>query len=89
MNGFVLLLTFGIGLVSGLRAFTGCAAVAWAAHLGWINLSNSPLSFMGSIWAVGILTLLALFEYVTDQLPTTPPRTVRFSPTCHYSTART
>lgn len=74
--GFVLVLTFAIGLVSGLRAFTGPAAVAWAAHLGWINLSGSPLAFMGSIWALGIFTILALVEYVTDQLPTTPARTV-------------
>ena len=74
--GFVLLLTFGIGVVSGLRAFTGPAAVVWAAHLGWISLSNSPLAFMGSKWAVGLFTLLALVEYVTDQLPNTPARTV-------------
>jgi uncharacterized membrane protein len=74
--GLALLLIFVIGLVSGLRTFTGPAAVAWAAHLGWINLSGSPLSFMGSIWAVAIFTILALVEYVTDQLPTTPARTV-------------
>jgi uncharacterized membrane protein len=74
--GLVLLLIFVIGVVSGLRAFTGVAAVTWAAHFGWINLSGSPLSFMGSIWALGIFTILALVEYVTDQLPTTPARTV-------------
>jgi uncharacterized membrane protein len=74
--GFVLLLTFGIGLVSGLRAFTGVAAVAWAAHLGWINLSGSPLAFMGSTWALVLFSILALVEYVTDQLPSTPARTV-------------
>jgi uncharacterized membrane protein len=74
--GFVLVLTFGIGLVSGLRAFTGPAAVAWAAHLGWISLSGSALAFMGSKWALIIFTLLALIEYVTDQLPSTPARTV-------------
>jgi uncharacterized membrane protein len=49
--------------------------VAWAAHLGWLNLHGSPLAFMGSLWAVGIFTLLALLESVTDQLPTTPART--------------
>jgi len=73
---FMLVLTFAIGLVSGLRAFTGVAAVAWAAHLGWINLAGTPLSFMASIWALVIFTILALVEYVTDQLPSTPPRTV-------------
>ena len=75
-TGFVLLLTFAIGIVAGLRAFTAPAVVAWAAYLGWINLVGSPLVFMGSIWAVGILTILALVEYVTDQLPSTPARTV-------------
>ena len=75
-TGVVLCLTFLIGLVSGLRAFTGPAAVCWAAHLGWLNLASSPLAFMSSKWAVGIFTLLALVEYVTDQLPSTPARTV-------------
>ena len=75
-SGFVLLLTFGIGIVAGLRALTAPAVVAWAAHLGWINLSGSPLAFMGSIWAVAIFTILALVEYVADQLPSTPARTV-------------
>src|SRR5262249_5442789 len=49
--------------------------VAWAAHLGWLKLSGSPLAFMGSVWAVAIFTLGALGEFVADQLPTTPPRT--------------
>jgi uncharacterized membrane protein len=75
-SAFGTLLTFGIGFVAGLRAMTAPAVVAWAAHLGWINLSGTPLSFMGSIWAVGIFTLGALAEFVTDQLPTTPARTV-------------
>ena len=74
-TGFVLLLTFGIGIVAGLRSLTAPAIVAWAAHLGWINLSGSPLSFMGSMWAVGLFTILALVELVADQLPSTPART--------------
>ena len=65
-----------IGLVSGLRAFTGVATVTWAARLGWIHLAGSPLAFMGSTWALVLFTILALVEYVTDQLPSTPPRTV-------------
>ena len=73
--GFALLLVFGIGVVAGLRSLTAPAVVAWAAHLGWINLHGSPLAFMSSAWAVGIFTLLALVELVTDQLPTTPART--------------
>src|ERR1035438_9914373 len=57
-SGFVLLLTFGIGVVTGLRSGTGPAVVAWAAHLGWINLSGSPLAWMGSTLAVVIFTIL-------------------------------
>jgi uncharacterized membrane protein len=75
-SGFGLLLSFGIGFVAGLRAMTAPAVVALAAHLGWIKLSGSPLAFMGSVWAVGIFTVGALAEFVTDQLPTTPARTV-------------
>jgi uncharacterized membrane protein len=74
-SGFALLLALGIGVVAGLRSMTAPAAVAWAAHLGWINLSGSHLAFMGSAWAVAIFTLGALVEFVTDQLPTTPART--------------
>jgi len=74
-SGVVLLLAFGIGIVAGLRSLTAPAVVAWAAHLGWINLSNTPLAFMGSVWAVAIFTLLALGELVADKLPATPART--------------
>src|SRR6202140_3354517 len=74
-SGFALLLVFGIGVVTGLRCMTAPAVVAWAAYIGWINLHGSPLAFMGSVWAVAIFTILALVEFVIDQLPTTPPRT--------------
>jgi uncharacterized membrane protein len=74
-SGFGLLLIFGIGVTTGLRCMTAPAVVAWAAHLGWINLSGSPLAFMSSVWAVALFTLSALTEYVVDQLPSTPPRT--------------
>src|ERR1700758_2940910 len=70
-----LLLAFGIGIVAGLRSLTAPAVVAWAAHIGWINLHGSGLAFMGSKWAVGIFALLALVEFVADQLPNTPART--------------
>jgi len=74
-SGFALLLAFGIGVVTGLRSMTAPAVVAWAAHLGWIHLSGSPLAFMGSAWAVGIFTVGGLGEFVADKLPTTPART--------------
>ena len=74
-SGPVLLLALGIGIVAGLRSLTAPAVVAWGAHLGWINLHGSPLAFMGTAWAVGILTVLAFVEFVTDQLPSSPART--------------
>lgn len=70
------LLAVLIGVVAGLRAMTAPAAIAWAAHLGWIDLSASLLTFMGYAWTPWIFTALALVEFVTDQLPTTPSRTV-------------
>jgi uncharacterized membrane protein len=75
MNGsHVLLLAFAIGVIAGLRAITAPAVVAWAAHLSWINLHGTPLSFMGSIIAVAIFTLAAIGEIVNDKLPKTPSR---------------
>jgi uncharacterized membrane protein len=74
-SGLALGLAFSIGIVAGLRSLTAPAVVSWAAHLGWINLRGSPLAFMGSVWAAAIFTILALVEFVTDQLPATPSRT--------------
>lgn len=54
---------------------TAPAVVAWAARLGWIDLRDSPLSFMGSTAAVVVFTLGALGELVADKLPRTPSRT--------------
>ena len=71
-----LLLALLIGVVAGLRTMTAPAAVAWAAYLGWLNLGGSWLAFLGNAWVRWILTALALVELVTDQLPSTPSRTV-------------
>jgi uncharacterized membrane protein len=73
--GLALLLAFGIGIVAGLRCMTAPAVVAWAAHLGWINLSGTYLGFMGSAWTVGFFTVGALAELIVDQLPSTAART--------------
>ncbi len=54
---------------------TPLAAVSWAAHLGWLDLHNSHLAFLGSTAAVGIISLLAIGELVADKLPSTPNRT--------------
>ena len=72
---YILAFALGLGFAAGLRAFTPPAVVAWAAHLGWLNLNNSSLAFMGSIIAVVIFSILALFELFLDLQPTTPKRT--------------
>jgi|ERR1700682_253347 uncharacterized membrane protein len=71
----VLLLAFLIGIVAGLRSLTAPAVLAWAAHHNWLNLHNTPLSFMTSTAAVAIFLLLAIGELIADQLPSTPSRT--------------
>lgn len=65
-----------LGLVAGLRAMTPAAALSWAAFLGWLDLSATPFAFLGHPVTPWILTLLALGEFVTDQLPQTPSRKV-------------
>jgi uncharacterized membrane protein len=64
------------GVVAGSRVFTAIAAVSWAAKLGYLNLDDSWLAFMGYAWTPWIFTLLAIVELVTDQLPSTPSRKV-------------
>ena len=70
----VLGLALLIGLVAGLRALTAPAVVSWAAFLGWIDLDNRWLHWVGHPVTVAVLTVLALTELVTDQLPKTPSR---------------
>ena len=71
----VLLMALLIGVVAGLRSLTAPAIVAWAAFLGWINMSNTWASWVGNIITVIVLTVLAVGELVTDKLPKTPART--------------
>ncbi len=65
-----------IGVVAGLRAMTAPAAVSWGAWLGWLYVAPTPFAFLGYAITPWILTVFALGELVTDQLPTTPSRTV-------------
>jgi uncharacterized membrane protein len=71
----VLAWAVGIGVVAGLRSLLAPAAVAWAAHLGWLHLQGTSLGFMGSNVALVIFSLLALGELIGDKLPKTPKRT--------------
>ena len=72
----ILLLALLIGVVAGLRAMTAPAAISWAAHLGWLNLGDSWLAFLGYAFTPWIFTVLAIAELITDQLPSTPNRKV-------------
>ena len=69
-----LLFAFLIGLFAGLRSLTPPAAVAWAVYLGWLTLAR-PLSLIGSLPTVIILSLLAITEIMVDKLPNTQNRT--------------
>ncbi|MCB8882977.1 DUF4126 domain-containing protein [Acidisoma cellulosilytica] len=72
----ILVFALLIGVVAGLRAMLAPAAVSWAAHLGLINLSGTWLAFLGYHWTPWILSVAAIAELVTDQLPSTPSRKV-------------
>jgi uncharacterized membrane protein len=72
----VLLFALLIGVVAGLRALTAPAVVAWAGALGWIDLDATWAQWVAHPITVTVLTILALGELVTDQLPSTPSRRV-------------
>jgi uncharacterized membrane protein len=70
----LLLCAFLVGIVAGLRTFLAPAGVSWAARLGVLGVTNSPLAFMGYRYTPVIFTVLALGELVMDKLPKTPSR---------------
>ena len=65
-----------IGIVAGLRAMTPIAAISWAAHLGWLPVQGTWLSFLGAGITTYVATALAVGELVTDKLPATPSRKI-------------
>jgi len=67
-----------LGAVAGLRTMTAPAVVCWGAHLGWLSLSHSPLSFLTSTISLIVFTLLAVGELIGDKLPQTPSRLSAF-----------
>lgn len=72
----IYILAILIGVTAGLRAVMPLAAISWGAYLGWIDLSATPAAFLGNIIAVIIISLLAIGELISDQLPNTPSRKV-------------
>jgi len=71
-----LVLPLLIGVIAGLRAMTAPAAISLAARAGRLDLATTRLAFLGYAYTPWIFAALALVELVTDQLPTTPSRTV-------------
>jgi uncharacterized membrane protein len=71
----IYLLALLLGAVAGLRSMTPPATIAWAAHLGWLDLAGTGLAFLGNIWSRIILTLGAIGELVADLHPAAPART--------------
>lgn len=72
----IMVLSLLIGVIAGLRAMTAPAAISWAAHLGWLPLGGTVLGFLGHVAAPYVLTVLAIGELISDQLPKTPSRKV-------------
>ena len=71
----LLLLSFLLGCVTGLRSLTAPAVICWAAHLGWLHFAGIKLAFLGRPATLIVFTLLALVELIVDKLPNTPART--------------
>jgi len=71
----VLLFSFLLGCVDGLRSLTAPAVVCWAAYFGWLHFAGTKLEFLEHPATRIVVTLLALGELVADKLPNTPART--------------
>jgi uncharacterized membrane protein len=67
-----------LGIVSGLRAMTSPAITSWAARMGLLAVSGTPMAFMGFKYTPIIFTLIAIGELINDKLPNTASRKVRF-----------
>jgi uncharacterized membrane protein len=65
-----------LGVIAGLRAVMPVAAVSWAASLGILKLTGTPLAFLGAAITPWIVTLIAAGELLNDKLPKTPSRKV-------------
>ncbi|MGC2400853.1 MAG: DUF4126 family protein [Acidobacteriaceae bacterium] len=71
----VLLYSFLIGGVCGLRSMTGPAVVAWGARLGWLHLDGSLLAFFANKISLIVFSLFAAGELIADKLSFIPART--------------
>jgi uncharacterized membrane protein len=65
-----------LGIVSGLRAMASPAVTSWAASMGLLAVSGTPMAFMGFKYTPIIFTVIAIGELINDKLPNTPSRKV-------------
>ena len=70
----ILLCAFLVGIVAGLRTMLAPAGVSWAARLGILGVTNTPLAFMGYKYTPIIFSVLAIGELIADKMPQTPSR---------------
>jgi uncharacterized membrane protein len=70
----ILVFSFFIGVIAGLRTMMAPAIVSWAAGFGRVPLEGSPLHFMSHPATRYIFGIAALGELVIDKLPKTPSR---------------
>lgn len=68
-------LTSLIGVVCGLRAFTGIAATSWTTSIQWLDSEDSKFTFLGYLATPYIISILALGEFVLINCP--PPLAVQ------------
>jgi len=71
----VVLLSFLIGMVAGLRSMMAPAIICAAAYLNWVHLDGTQLVWMNSMAALCIFTLFAIGELIYDKLPMAQART--------------
>jgi uncharacterized membrane protein len=72
----IYVLAFLIGAATGLRALSPAAVISWGAHIGWLDLQNTWLAFLGFTITPYILSVLAIVELISDKLPKTPSRKI-------------
>jgi uncharacterized membrane protein len=75
VESMVLLFSFLIGSVCGLRSMSAPALIAWGARLGWLHLDGSFLDFFANKISLVIFSLFAIGELIADKLPFIPART--------------
>jgi uncharacterized membrane protein len=65
----ILAVTFGIGVVGGLRSLTAPTVVSWGIRFGWLEVTEPWAAFLGFWWTPYVLTALAIGELIADKLP--------------------